>query len=230
MNRAIADVKSEAAPLALLYCVDQDAVASLAPAFARERIRIASAERFDGAVLPDIPSILLLDSDMLAQMQDPVRTMAHLPDHVVIIAGSDEIATTYGAQRAMLALPANASSDAQLRVIRVAYQLAAARLNASRMERELARSRTELNELQRIGMALMTERDPDTLLVRILDQARRLTQSDAGSLYLVEPRRAGRPAPAIQAFAERHTAGFATHQLYAANRHIVLGRIRGTDS
>ncbi|HMA41741.1 MAG TPA: HD domain-containing phosphohydrolase, partial [Gemmatimonadales bacterium] len=37
-----------------------------------------------------------------------------------------------------------------------------------------------------IGTKLMTERDPEQLLDDILTQARRLTQSDAGSLYLIE--------------------------------------------
>ena len=185
MNKAVAEVKSDATPLALLYCADHGAVAGLTPALVRERIRLCTPDQLEGT-LPDTPSILLLDAIMLEQLRDPVRMLAHLPDHVVVLAGSDEIAATYGAQRVMMALPAAGSADAQLRVIRFAYQLGAARLNASRIERELARSRTELNELHRIGIALMTERDPDTLLVRILEQARRLTQSDAGSLYLVE--------------------------------------------
>ena len=51
---------------------------------------------------------------------------------------------------------------------------------------EVARGRGELRELNQIGMALMTERDPDRLLERILSQAVRLTGSDAASLYLVE--------------------------------------------
>lgn len=51
---------------------------------------------------------------------------------------------------------------------------------------ELERARAELRELNKIGMALMSERDPDRLLGLILTQARRLTTSDAGSLYLVE--------------------------------------------
>ena len=51
---------------------------------------------------------------------------------------------------------------------------------------ELEQARRELRELNKIGMALMSERDPDRLLGIILTQARALTGSDAGSLYLVE--------------------------------------------
>jgi HD-GYP domain-containing protein (c-di-GMP phosphodiesterase class II) len=54
------------------------------------------------------------------------------------------------------------------------------------LERELLTLRHERQELNRIGMALMSERDPERLLSMILTQARRLTISDAGSLYLVE--------------------------------------------
>lgn len=51
---------------------------------------------------------------------------------------------------------------------------------------ELKRSRKALREMSKVGMALMGERDPMTLFDLILTQARSLTGSDAGSLYLVE--------------------------------------------
>ncbi|MGD2067476.1 MAG: HD domain-containing phosphohydrolase [Gemmatimonadota bacterium] len=54
------------------------------------------------------------------------------------------------------------------------------------LSRDLRRARHELSQLNKIGMALMSERDLDRLLGSILTQARRLTTSDAGSLYLVE--------------------------------------------
>jgi len=51
---------------------------------------------------------------------------------------------------------------------------------------ELGQARSALRELSKVGMALMSERDPTTLFDLILTQARELTTSDAGSLYLVE--------------------------------------------
>lgn len=54
------------------------------------------------------------------------------------------------------------------------------------LRQELEQARAELRELNKIGMALMSERDPQKLLGLILTQARRLSASDAGSLYLVE--------------------------------------------
>lgn len=54
------------------------------------------------------------------------------------------------------------------------------------LREQLVAARSELRELNRIGMALMSERNPEKLLGSILTQARTLSASDAGSLYLVE--------------------------------------------
>jgi HD-GYP domain-containing protein (c-di-GMP phosphodiesterase class II) len=59
-------------------------------------------------------------------------------------------------------------------------------LSEAPLRGELEQARAELRELNKIGMALMSERDPQRLLGLILTQARRLTTSDAGSVYLVE--------------------------------------------
>ena len=67
--------------------------------------------------------------------------------------------------------------------------LAAALRNAcdhAHARREAAVSRRELRELNQIGVSLSAERDTDELLTLILSKAREITQSDAGSLYVVE--------------------------------------------
>ncbi|HMH76532.1 MAG TPA: HD domain-containing phosphohydrolase, partial [Candidatus Udaeobacter sp.] len=67
--------------------------------------------------------------------------------------------------------------------------LAAALRNAcdhAHARREAAASRRELQELNQIGVSLSAERDTDALLTLILSKAREITQSDAGSLYVVE--------------------------------------------
>ncbi len=58
---------------------------------------------------------------------------------------------------------------------------------------ELEVSRSALSEMSKVGMALMGERDPMQLFDLILTQARSLTWSDAGSLYLVEVGDEGEP-------------------------------------
>src|SRR5450759_3260990 len=71
----------------------------------------------------------------------------------------------------------------------------AAALVAARRETAAASAMSgEIAELSRIGVALSTERDLPTLLAMILDQARRLSAADAGSLYLVEGRETATPA------------------------------------
>ena len=54
------------------------------------------------------------------------------------------------------------------------------------LQEQLQKSRRALREMSKVGMALMGERDPMSLFDLILTQARGLTGSDAGSLYLVE--------------------------------------------
>jgi len=51
---------------------------------------------------------------------------------------------------------------------------------------EMARLDRELSELNAIGIRLSAERNPRNLIETILTRAREITQSDAGSLYLVE--------------------------------------------
>jgi HD-GYP domain-containing protein (c-di-GMP phosphodiesterase class II) len=70
--------------------------------------------------------------------------------------------------------------------VRAGYREAAARMETARARSEAASRSREIGELTRIGVALGTERDLKTLLELILTQARRITTSDAGSLYLVE--------------------------------------------
>ncbi|HEX4601171.1 MAG TPA: HD domain-containing phosphohydrolase, partial [Gemmatimonadales bacterium] len=75
--------------------------------------------------------------------------------------------------------------------VRAGYREAAARLETARARAEAASRSREIGELTRIGVALGTERDLKTLLDLILTQARRVTSSDAGSLYLVETSQQG---------------------------------------
>lgn len=138
----------------------------------------------------DTPAVLLLDT-ALALVGDLTASLATLPDTLVIVADSDDMAAEARSDRVFLSLPRDGTTESVLRVLAGAYRVSAASINAARAQRELTRTRNELVELQRIGMALMTERDPDALLVQILDQAKRLTHSDAGSLYLAERDEAG---------------------------------------
>lgn len=54
------------------------------------------------------------------------------------------------------------------------------------LDEALSRKTGELHELNRIGVALSSQRDIRALLQMILSQSREITSADAGSLYLVE--------------------------------------------
>ena len=56
----------------------------------------------------------------------------------------------------------------------------------SQLEEALKRKGEELDELNKIGVALSAERDINKLLEQILKKSRDITSADAGSLYLVE--------------------------------------------
>jgi HD-GYP domain-containing protein (c-di-GMP phosphodiesterase class II) len=70
--------------------------------------------------------------------------------------------------------------------LRAAFRVSAAHREQVRTRAESAARLHELSELAEIGVLLTTEKNLDTLLDLILTQARRVTQSDAGSLYIVE--------------------------------------------
>jgi HD-GYP domain-containing protein (c-di-GMP phosphodiesterase class II) len=176
-------------PRAVLYHGAGDLFELVRPALDAEKVEqpaeIASISDIHG--IPDAPTVLLLEPRLAQGTADLSGALQLLPHSLVVVA-DEEIAADLpeASERIHLTLPRSANRDTILRALRAAFQHAAARLASARVERELARSHAELRELSRIGMALMTERDPDALLVQILDQAMRLTHSDAGSLYLTE--------------------------------------------
>lgn len=144
-------------------------------------------DRLAGLVVPAAPTILVLDEDLAAAEPDLAAALESLPESVAIIAvGSFAERAAARSERFFLGLPADAGTETLLRAFQAGFRHAAVRIGAARAEAELRESRSELRELNKIGMALMTERDPDRLLVMILAQALRMTRSDAGSLYLVE--------------------------------------------
>ena len=70
--------------------------------------------------------------------------------------------------------------------LRCAVREAAAADRCFALEHERRRLAGEITKLNRIGIALSAERDPERLLNFILTTARDFTSSDAGSLYILE--------------------------------------------
>jgi HD-GYP domain-containing protein (c-di-GMP phosphodiesterase class II) len=102
-------------------------------------------------------------------------------------------------------IAADAPIGSVITALRGAFRHASAIVVAARATQAAGDRASELSELTAIGVALSTERDLATLLEMILAQARRLTASDAGSLYLVERDDAGQPTHLRFAMTQNHS-------------------------
>jgi len=160
-------------------------LAALRDVLAADDVELVRIDSWDDVAAPEVPTVLLLDDALAAETEGLVSVLRHVPESVAIVAASLEAERrAAGCDRVVAVLRVDPAASAAS--LRVAFRLSAARLGAARMERELARTRSELRELAAVGMALMTERDPERLLEKIVGKARQLTGSDAGSLYLME--------------------------------------------
>jgi HD-GYP domain-containing protein (c-di-GMP phosphodiesterase class II) len=173
----------------LLLHADLWSPAALAPALETFRVE-PRAIRAARELLPnDRPTVFLLDPDSrMGFPLDALRGFVDAGGAIVALGGPGELDVPDGLPPELLSgFLAHPVGTRQLLVaIRAAYREAAARAETARARGEAALRSREIGELTRIGVALGTERDLKTLLDLILTQARRITQSDAGSLYLVE--------------------------------------------
>jgi len=151
-------------------------------------------------VVDDRPTVLVLDPVLRRQLGPAgVRGAADAGASVVAIGASGELdvpADLPGADVISAFVPAVSGNRQLFVALRAAFREAAGRLEAARARADVAQHKKEITELTRIGVALSTERNYDVLLEMILTQARQITQSDGGSLYLVEGR--GTPAPRLR--------------------------------
>jgi HD-GYP domain-containing protein (c-di-GMP phosphodiesterase class II) len=72
------------------------------------------------------------------------------------------------------------------RMVDAAFESLSFAQRQTRLEDELRCARSEIDQLNETGIALSTQRDRESLLNLILQKSREVTQSDAGSLYLIE--------------------------------------------
>ncbi len=131
-----------------------------------------------------VPNVVLL-TDGLLSTGAGADTLRELPEWLVpVTRGENARHVAEVAGRLFDHLADDAGGAEMLRTLRSAGRHSAALLAAGRSREELERLHGQVHELNRVGMALMSERDPDRLLDLILSRARALTESDAGSLYL----------------------------------------------
>jgi HD-GYP domain-containing protein (c-di-GMP phosphodiesterase class II) len=162
----------------------------VAPALETSRVEArAVGQPRDLAVADERPTVFLLDPESRSAFPvDVMRSFVDAGGAIVALGRAGETDVPEGLPTELLAgfLTHPTSPRRLLVAIRAGFREAAARAETARARGEAAQRAREIGELTRIGVALGTERDLKTLLDLILTQARRITQSDAGSLYLVE--------------------------------------------
>ncbi len=143
---------------------------------------------------PDRPTVIVLDRGLVASAGDPAR-IRDLSQVAALVALGEpheaEPPADFPVDVLSGYLPSNAPVGTIIAMVRGAFRCAAALVGERTALANEAQRHRELTELTAVGVALSTERDLLTLLEMILTQARRITASYAGSLYLTE-RPAGR--------------------------------------
>jgi HD-GYP domain-containing protein (c-di-GMP phosphodiesterase class II) len=163
--------------------------ASIGDALAAEQVEpVVLREPFDHKV-DGLPTVLLLDAE--GRTRIPATVLDSLRDSgATIVAlgapGESDVPPDLPVDLLSGFVKSPAPPRELLVALRSAYREAAARREASQAKREIATRTREVTELAEIGIKLTTEKNYNTLLDLILFQARRITHSDAGSLYLVE--------------------------------------------
>ncbi len=135
------------------------------------------------------PTVFVLDPGSRSAFPlDSVRSFVDAGGGIVLLGrpGETDVPDTFPPELLSGFVPDPHGARHLLLAVRAGFREAASRAETARARGEAALRGREIGELTRIGVALGTERDLKTLLDLILTLARRVTQSDAGSLYLVE--------------------------------------------
>lgn len=183
----------------LIIAAEGRAIAALPTLGAGDALVVQRVERLPDpeALDPERPTVVLLDEALATRSGGPGRLGA-LASVVAFVglgeAGETEPSDMLKSVALSSWLPADASPGQGRAALHGALRQASTLIDAYRAARLEQSSAFDLRELSRVGAALSTERNLDTLLEMILSQALRLSSSDAGSLYLMERDAAGNPS------------------------------------
>ncbi|HEX2781835.1 MAG TPA: HD domain-containing phosphohydrolase [Gemmatimonadaceae bacterium] len=155
------------------------------------------------------PTVILLDRTLLASAAGDRSALDELAGVCALVGWGDpdedaprddfphELLTSF--------IPGGATAGMVIAQLRGGFRHAASLVAARNARLAEGERYHELTELTRVGVALSTERDLLSLLDMILSQARRLTASDAGSIYLVEREEDGKPATLRFKLSQNHS-------------------------
>src|SRR5256884_7834864 len=172
----------------LLHTSAWDAT-SVGPALERAQIEARQARLPRDLAVDERPTVFLLDSESRSTFPlDVLRAFMGAGGAIVALGRNGETDVRAEMQAELLSgfVRPPVGTRQLVAAVRAGYREPAARVETARARAEAASRSREIGELTRIGVALGTERDVKSLLDLILTQARRITSSDAGSLYLVE--------------------------------------------
>src|SRR4029077_18850231 len=161
---------------------------SVGPALERDQIETRQARLPRDLAVDERPSVFVLDSESRSAFPlDVLRAFVDAGGAIVALGrnGEADVPAEMPAELLSGFVRQPVGARQLLVAVRAGYREAAARLETARARAEAASRSRDIGELPRIGVALGTGRDVKSLLDLILTQARRITSSDAGSLYLV---------------------------------------------
>ncbi len=161
----------------------------MAPALDGAQIEVREVRLPHDLTVDERPTVLVLDGESRSALPlDALRAFVDAGGAIVALGrdGEPDVPGAIPSELLSGFVRHPAGARQLLVAVRSGYREAAARAETARARAEAASRGREIGELTRIGVALGTERDLDSLLDLILTQARRITSSDAGSLYLIE--------------------------------------------
>lgn len=162
---------------------------ALAHVLQEEQVELRQVESPGEVRAEDCPSAYLLDGAARSHVTPQVLT-ALRDQGVAVLAlgepGEEDVPADLPAELLSGFLRAPVGPRQLLVALRSAFRVSAAHREHARTRAESTARLNELTELANIGVRLTTEKDLNALLDLILTQARRVSQSDAGSLYIVE--------------------------------------------
>ncbi|MCU1342123.1 MAG: metal dependent phosphohydrolase [Candidatus Acidoferrum typicum] len=118
-----------------------------------------------------------------------LRRLTRRDPHIRLIGIARNGSDGGGAEDCFATLPSTAASKLVHKTVAAAFDNIELAQRERTARAELKRTEREMEELNRIGVALSETRDVDALLDMILTKARQITRADGGSLYLVEETR-----------------------------------------
>jgi HD-GYP domain-containing protein (c-di-GMP phosphodiesterase class II) len=152
-----------------------------------EGYRLIPIERAEGKLPPlELPAVLLAD----AAESDLARLEKSAPKsdawRVICLLNGDTPLPAKLHSRIFAVLPREVPCLVLQKTVERAFENLRAQEERLHTRHELQRAVSDLETLNKIGVALSTERNTDALLELILSKSREITSADAGSLYLVD--------------------------------------------